>query len=306
MRIGSGKHVYEVISDWAKLPPGVAFGTTHGVVEDSRGRIFLHHTGPQCTICFDSGGNALSWWGADYHEGAHGMFLNAEAEGEFLYLAATSAGVVVKTSLDGEEVLRIGTPPRHDLYDAERRFVPTECAVARSGDIYITDGYGQPWIHRYSSQGEYISSFGGPGSEPGQLKNPHGIKIDTRSGEERVLVTDRGNRRLQYFTLQGEFLSRVEGMLRFPCTTLQWGEELYIPDLHARLTVLDKHDVLVTHLGDWPGAWEKEGWPNLPREQWEEGKFSSPHDLHVDGAGNIYVAEWLSNGTGKVTKLVRI
>jgi len=305
MQIGSGAYRYEVKSNWGDVPAEVALGTTHGVVEDQLGRIFIHHTGPECTLIFDPEGKLLSRWGADWHAGAHGMFLHQEPAGEFLYFAATSANLVLKTTLDGEEVLRITTPPRPDIYDAERRFVPTECAVTRNGEIYITDGYGQSWVHRYSAHGEYVDSFGGLGNEPGKLKSPHGIKIDTRTGEELVLVTDRGNRRLQYFTLSGEFIRLVAGVIRFPCTTIQWGEELYIPDLHSRLTVLDKNDGLVTHLGDWPGAWEQEGWPNFPREQWQEGKFSSPHDLHVDRAGNIYVAEWLSNGTGKLTKLVR-
>lgn len=305
MIIGASSHRYEVIDQWGRLPKGVTFGTTHGVVEDKAGRIFIHHTGPQCTILFDPEGNALSWWGTDYHEGAHGMFLNREAGGEFLYLAATSANIVVKTTLDGEEVLRIGTPPRKDIYDAERRFVPTEATVAASGEIYITDGYGQSWVHRYSAAGEYMQSFGGPGSAPGQLKSPHGIKIDSRGGQELVLVTDRGNHRLQYFTLDGEHVRTVTDNLRFPCTTIQWQDEIYIPDLHSRLTVLGRNDGLITHLGDRPDCWKKEGWPNLPPPDWQVGAFSSPHDLHVDGVGNIYVVEWLSNGTGKVTKLVR-
>ncbi|MBI2435944.1 MAG: hypothetical protein HYV26_24070 [Candidatus Hydrogenedentes bacterium] len=306
MIIGSGAYQYEVVDQWGRLPVGVSFGTTHGVTEDAQGRIIIHHTGKDCTIFFDPEGNAITWWGADYATGAHGMFLNREKDGEFLYLSATSAGVVVKTTLEGEEVSRIGTPPRPDIYDADRRFVPTETAVSSSGEIYIADGYGQPWVHRYSPAAEYLDSFGGPGKAPGQLNNPHGVKTDTRSGRELLLVADRGNRRLQYFTLDGEFVRSVDDNLRLPCTALPWRDELYVPDLHSRLTILDKNDVLITHLGDRPGCWEKPGWPNLPPSDWEVGKFSSPHDLHVDERGNIYIVEWLSNGTGKVTKLLHL
>lgn len=305
MEIGSGSHRYTVIDRWGNFPASLAIGTTHAIVEDKSGRIFIHHTGPMCTVVCDPEGNVLSSWGADWHQGAHGMILNAEAEGEFLYCSATSEGVVVKTTLDGEEVMRIGTPPRDDLYGGERRFVPTECAVASNGDIYIADGYGQSWIHRYSAGGDYLGSFGGTGTLPGQLDGPHGIKVDRRSGVERLLVADRRNVRLQYFTLAGDFISEVTEELRFPCTVNPWGEELYIPDLHSRITIFDKDDRLIAHLGDRPDCWKKEGWPNLPESDWVEGAFSSPHDLHVDGAGNIYVAEWLSNETGKITKLVR-
>jgi hypothetical protein len=177
--------------------------------------------------------------------------------------------------------------------------------VAPDGRIYVADGYGQPWIHVYTKEARYITSFGGKGSGKGQLDNPHGIKIDTRGSRPLVLVSDRGNSRLQYFTLDGEHARFVQGDLRKPCTTIQWQDEIYIPDLFSRVTILDKRDKLVTHLGDREDCWKKEGWPNLPKSDWVEGAFSSPHDLHVDRSGNIYVVEWLSEGTPKITKLLR-
>ena len=305
MLIGTGTHRYEVHTSWARLPAGLRFGTTHGVVEDSRGRIFIHHTGRQSVIVFDPEGGFLSSWGDDYQGGAHGMYLNREQEGEFLYLSATTLGFVAKTTLDGREVFRIGTPKRTDIYDQERPFVPTETAVASDGRIYIADGYGQPWVHVYDREARYLFSFGGKGSGEGQLDNPHGIKIDTRGPRPLVLVSDRGNSRLQYFTLDGTHVRFVRGELRKPCTTIQWNDEIYIPDLYSRLTILDRQDRLIGHLGDWPDCWKTEGWPNLPQPDWKEGQFSSPHDLHVDARGNIYLVEWLSNGTGKVTKLTR-
>ena len=305
MIIDNGTHRYEVVDQWGNLSNGLVLGTTHGVVEDSQGRIIVHHTGKDCTIIFDPDGNVLESWGADWHAGAHGMYLSKEADGEFLYFATTSENIMVKTTLSGEEVLRIPTPPRSDIYDDEKYFIPTETVVASTGDIYISDGYGQSWIHRYSTEGEYIDSYGGPGDALGKLSCPHGIMLDTRGDEELLLVSDRSNVRLQYFTLDGEFVRCVDKELRHPCTTAQWKDEIYIPDLYSRITVFDKNDELILHLGDRPDCWEKEGWPNLPKSDWVEGAFSSPHDLHVDEAGNIYIAEWLSDGTGKMTKLIR-
>jgi len=304
MKIGNGRHSYDVIDQWGRLPAGLVLGTTHGVVEDSQGRIFIHHTGRQSVVAFDPEGNYLSSWGDEYQGGAHGMFLNREGEGEFLYLSTTSLGFVAKTTLDGREIFRIGAPDRPDIYDREKKFVPTQTAVAPDGRIYIADGYGQPWVHIYSKDARYVKSFGGLGSGKGQLDNPHGIKIDTRGAVPLVLVSDRGNSRLQYFTLEGEHVRFTQGDLRQPCTTDQWGEEIYVADLHSRLTILDGNDCLIEHLGDRPDCWKKPGWPNLPRTDWVPGAFSSPHDLHVDRAGNVYVVEWLSEGTGKITKLI--
>lgn len=304
--IGRGEKRYRVDSEWAKLPHGYRFGTTHGVAEDSTGRIYIHHTGSPSIFIFDREGNFIDAWGEEYAGGAHGLHLNREEDEEFLYLSATSLSFIAKTTLDGRELLRIVTPPRPDIYDDEHPFVPTETTVAPDGTIYIADGYGQPWVHRYTQSGEYLDSFGGLGAGQGQLDNPHGITLDTRNDKPRILVADRKNARLHYFDLKGNPLHRVEGILRFPCTAIQYGKELYIPDLYSRLTILDREDRLVTHLGNWQGCWEREGWPNLPKDQWIPGKVSSPHDLHVDAAGNIYLVEWLSEGTGKVTKFEKL
>lgn len=308
MIIGQGMHRYEVIDLWgSNLPEGLQYGTTHGITEDLQGRIIVFNTGTKSVIVLDPDGNYLDSWGEEYSPGAHGILFNREADGDYFYLATHTQGFVAKTTSEGKEIFRIGTPELSEIYDGkEKRFEPTATAVASSGDIYIADGYGQPWIHQYSPKGEYIRSFGGPGSGPGQLKNPHGLTIETRSGKEYLLVADRHNVRLQYFTLQGEFVKFVNHSMRHPCTIIQWRKELYVPDLFSRITIFDGSDQLIMHLGDRPGCWEKEGWPDLPKSDWIVGQFSSPHDLHVDNAGNIYVAEWMMNGIGKLTKLVRL
>lgn len=303
--IGEGEQRYRVNTDWVRLPQGMEFGTTHAVVEDQNGLIYIHHTGSPSTFVFEPDGTFVRAWGEAHAGGAHGMHLSGEAEGEFLYLATTRNGYVAKTTLEGEELLRIETPPRSDIYDDDHAFVPTETTVAPDGTIHIADGYGQPWIHRYTQGGEYMDSYGGHGSEVGKLDNPHGIMLDTR-GEPRILVSDRGNHRLHYFSLEGTPEEVVEGMLRRPCTTIQWNELLYIPDLYSRMTVLGADNSLVAQLAEWPDCWTRDGWPNLPKSEWVAGKVSSPHDLHVDAAGNIYLAEWLSEGTGKITKFERV
>ena len=128
--------------------------------------------------------------------------------------------------------------------------------------------------------------------------------VHTRGSEPLVLVSDRGNDRLQYFTLDGEHVRfGAAGIVRKPCSTVQYQDEVYIPDLYSRLTVLDKDDQLACHLGERDDGWKIEGWPNIDHGLRQDGNFTSPHDLHVDGSGNIYVAEWIDDG--RVTKLTR-
>lgn len=305
MQIGSGAHTYALVEGWGKLPAGKAYGYTHGVVEDTRGRIYIHNQSVDAVCVFEPDGTFVASWGEAYATGAHGMHVSREKDGEYLYLSTTGQRQVVKTRLDGTLVWTVSTPPRPDIYDSNKKlFKPTETAVAPNGDVYVADGYGQPWIHRYSRDGEYKGSFGGPGNGRGQLSNCHGIMLDTRGPEPLVLVSDRGNSRLQYFSLDGQFVRfSAEGLVRKPCTTIQFGEELYIPDLHSRVTVLDRQDKLVAHLGEREEGWKIPNWPNIAHELRKPGSFTSPHGLHVDKRGNIYLVEWISDG--RVTKLER-
>ncbi len=72
----------------------------------------------------------------------------------------------------------------------------------------------------------------------------------------------------------------------------------------SRVTILDKDDNLLGYLGENSGAFKMlEGWPNVPHEILEPGKFNSPHGIAVDPDGNIYIAEWLIGG--RINKLVK-
>lgn len=318
MIIGIENFCYEVNHNWAKLPAGVAFGYTHAIVEDKQGRIIIANQSKDALIFLDKAGNYLDSWGEAYGSGAHGLTIHEEDGQEYLYLANTGQAEVVKTDLEGNVIWRLSTPDLPEIYDEKRPFSPTETAVY--GDtLYVADGYGQPWIHRYGLNGRYRDSFGGPGSDLGQLDSPHGISIDQRNGHPVVQVANRANVRVDNFSLDGTFLkTAINGNhLRFPCTTVHQGEYLYVPDLFGRISIFDAANQLVCHLGDyvaggtWPTTWGKfheavpslRGYPNLAEDCKINGRFSSPHGLHVDSQGNIYIAEWID--IGRVTKLTK-
>jgi DNA-binding beta-propeller fold protein YncE len=281
----------------------VTVGYTHGVVVDSQDNVYIFHTGTPSLVKFDSQGNYISAWGDQFEGGAHGCYLHQEADQEYLYLTDTDKGIVVKTTLKGEVILKLEAPELPEVYDDENIYKPTDAAVAPNGDIYVADGYGQSWIHQYNAAGEYIRSWGGKGSEAGQLKCPHGISIDLRGEEAEVYVADRGNNRIQVFTLEGQHKRFIHEDMDMPCNFYYDGDELYFPDLHSRVTVFDANDKLITHLGEDPIAYKQEGWPNLPKSYYRPDKFSSPHGICVDSKHNVYVAEWISDG--RVTKLIR-
>lgn len=299
--MGADAHRYELVSGGFRLPDSKQFGTTHGVAQDSQGRIYIHNQGPDAVAIFDAQGKFISSWGAEFAAGAHGMQLGHDADGEFLIMADIDRKLVIKTTLDGKEIWRLGAPTEPNLYPEGKGFVPTNVAIAPNGDVYVADGYGSSYVHRYSGAGKYISTFGGPGAEPGKLACPHGIWIDTRGAEPVVLVADRSNVRLQTFTLEGQPIAVITDELRAPCHFDQRGSDILIPDLHGRVTIFDKDNKLVTHLGDTPGVEKTEGYPNLPHEKRVPGKFISPHGAIWDAEGNIIVVEWISDG--RVTRL---
>lgn len=304
--LGSGAHTYECIHDWARLPEGCRFGNTHGVCEDSQARVYIKHTvgagssSDDAIAVFDADGTFIRSWGAEFKGGAHGLHINREGGEEFFYLCDPPRGLLVKTTLNGQEIWRRGCPLESGLYDNPGEYHPTNVAVAPGGDVYCADGYGKSWIHIYSAAGEYQRSFGGPGRERGQVSCPHGLMVDTRGPAPRLVVADRSNRRLQYFTLDGRHDGFVTDEMRSPCHFHTRGEVMVVPDLEARVTLLDKDNRLIAHLGDG----ENFSLRDKPREQFIPGRFIAPHSAHFDHQGNIFVVEWVE--VGRVTKLKRV
>jgi hypothetical protein len=303
--VGSGEFQYEMISDWGELPAGLAYGNTHGVCEDSEGHIYVHHTVNKTSekhdtmVIFDAKGKFVKSWGAQFEGGAHGLHIR---DG-FLYLCDTKRGIVVKTTLSGEEVFTLRYPKESKKYGEKPiKYSPTNLAIAPNGDIYVGDGYGSSYINQYNSKGDYIRTFGGKGKEAGQLDCPHGITVDLRGKEPLLLVADRANARLQYFTLDGKHVSFVSGT-NLPCHFSERRGVFVIPDLGARVTLIDRDNKVIEHLGDDSASeWRKTR--VMARDAFKPGKFVAPHGASFDHEGNIFVVEWVE--IGRVTKLRKV
>jgi TAT (twin-arginine translocation) pathway signal sequence len=312
--MGTGDHTYEWVDNWGKLPDGKKFGNTHAVVETADGSIYIHNMSPtgDATCVFDPDGNFITSWGKEFAGGAHGMDLRKEDGKEFLYLAPTTMHKVFKTTLDGKVLMELDYPKQavHQAngqpipdYKDEKKYVPTFIALPDTGDFYVADGYGSNYVHRYNNKGEYVQSWGGTGKEPGQFRTPHGIWVDTRGPDPLLVVADRSNVRLQWFDYNGKFIKMVTDELRHPCMFDQRGGDLLIPDLMGRVTLFDKDNKLICHLGDNPN---KKEWANngVKQKDTQPGIFCTPHSARFDSKGNIFVVEWLPYG--RVTKLKKV
>jgi len=306
--IGKGEYRYECVHDWGKLPRNIRWQTTHGVAVDEAGFIYIKHQGHgdavmDTIVVFDKDGNYVRSFGKEYYPGGHGIDVRKEGGEEFLYLSDIYHRQVVKTNLKGEVVWKRGYPKEPGVYQRATQYSPTNVAFAPDGGFYVGDGYGSSYIHQYDKDAKWIRTWGGFGSEPGKMKTPHGLWLDNRPGRTpSLVVADRANARLQYFTLDGKHIGFVNGLL-FPAHFDIRGEVLLVPDLHARVSLFDNENKPIVHLGD-DAAWIKEVTKMKIRndpKQWRAGKFVHPHDACFDKDGNIFVVEWVD--TGRVTFL---
>ncbi len=312
--IGSGAHTYEVHHDWGELPATIKYGNTHGVIEDSQGRIYVHHTvnaaseSSDSMVVFDDKGKFVKSWGKEFKGGAHGLHIQKEGSTEFLYLCDTRRGLVVKATLEGEQVFSLGYPDVSEAYkpgaDGKKpKYSPTNLAIAPNGDLYVGDGYGSSYINQYNSKGDYIRTFGGKGKEPGKVDCPHGIAVDLRGGTPVLTVADRANNRIQRFTLDGRHIDFISGTSQ-PCHFNYFKNgDVVVPDLGARVTLMDSSNQVIEHLGDDSASKYRET-RTMTRDHFTPGKFVCPHGACFDHDGNIFVVEWVE--VGRVTKLKRV
>ncbi len=314
-KIGTGKWTYTLDESWGKLPDGMSYGFGCGIVVDSKDRVYVtsRSTSPAVAV-FGADGKLAETWSNDFGNGydpeqvkatAHGIYWSKEPGGEFLYFTENVAKEqpalgkrVYKTDLKGKVLYTIGNVEKED--STHQKFAwtsPTDVAVAPNGDIYVVDGYGSQIVSRFDKNFKHLKTIGGRSTkkgaeaEHGLFNTCHGVWINTLKGEPEVYIADRGNARYEVYDLDLNYRRTIAGdFVRTPCCFYQAHGHLFVPDLGALVTILDKDDQCVARLGDGRGA---------KKEEFESGhkdKFTTPHALTVDSKGSLYVLEWVPYG----------
>jgi len=295
--MGSGRFTYEVQPEWAKLPAGWSFREVVDVGVDSADRVYVFSRGEHPLMIFDQEGNFLASWGAGFFKRPHGLTLGPD---KTIYLVDDGAHAVYQFTLEGKLLLTIGNPGKGSDFMSGHPFnQPTKVALdPKTSELYISDGYGNARLHKYSPAGQHLGSWGEPGSDPGQFNLVHSVVTD-RQG--LVYVADRENHRIQIFDDQRKYLTQWNNMHR-PCALHIAGQEEQLvligelppaynfsqnyPNIGARICVYDLKGRRLAHLGaDRAGS--------APHQ------FLAPHGLTVDSRGDIYVGEVSFSFRGK-------
>lgn len=294
---------YEVIDNWEQLPPGYVHRDVDGVAVDSRDRVYLLTRGDARVIVYEPDGTFITAWGEDiFTPRTHGITIGPD---DAVYTTDDGDHTVRKFTPDGKQLMVIGTPgvASETGYDAKEGLPsiarsgppfnrPTGIAIAANGEIYVSDGYGNARVHRFTPEGELIQSWGEPGTGPGQFNLPHGICL---TDDGRVLVADRENDRIQFFSSDGEYLDQWTHVQRPTDICIDQDGLIHVSSLWWRVGEKSFTNGPIRH--DLPGhinVFDPEGnvllrWVSADR--CAPGNFLAPHSLCIGSNGDLYVGE---------------
>lgn len=261
---------YKVDPGWPQMPPGWNFGETPGVAVDARGHVFVLHRGEHPIIEFTPDGKQVRSWGEGLFIRPHSIRIDPQGN---IWTVDNDTHQVLKMDPSGRVRMVIGR--RGVSGETEENFNrPTDVAFGPNGEIYVSDGYVNSRVVKFSKEGRYVTAWGKKGKAPGEFNLPHAIAVDKQG---RVYVGDRENRRLQIFDADGKFLKEWTNVGSPWGLDLRPDETLFIADgYNDRIVKADLNGKIL-------GAFGNNGRM--------AGELSYVHNLGLDNAGNIYAGE---------------
>jgi hypothetical protein len=287
-----GDYRYELDDSWPAMPESWEFTLCSDVAVDSRDRVWVFSRGKHPVSVWTAGGKFVGSWGEGEYRDPHGIYIDGE---DNVWLTDTQWHVVEKRSQDGRLLLELGqrghaNPTVSQKGDNGRPFnMPSGVALGKQGDIFVSDGYGNRRVHRFSPKGELRKSWGRSGDGPGEFALLHNIGVDPRG---RVFICDRENSRIQVFDQEGEFITMWNDVLS-PGDVYFGPDRLCYVAEQGRPTGVSIFTLDGKLVSRWRGG--------------PDGVTEAPHGIWADSKGDIYVAEIGQKGHGqRVRKFVRV
>jgi sugar lactone lactonase YvrE len=299
VRLESGRFVYEVRDEWAKLPEEIVLGDVAAVGVDAQDRVYAFNRGEHPVAVLDADGNLLRTWGEGVFTRPHGVHMGPD---DTIWLTDDGDHTVRKCTLDGRVLMTLGVPGEPKPYMSGEPFHRcTHTALAPNGDLYVSDGYGNARIHKYTADGRLLMSWGEPGTDPGQFNVPHNICCDP---DGWLYVADRENHRVQVFDGNGRFETQWNNLHRPNGMCMAAGRDplIYIgeggpsgeinrdwPNIGPRVSIHSSKGEVQARLGKMHAGLDP-------------GHFTSPHGMAVDRHANIYIGELSGRTWGRFSK----
>ncbi len=261
---------YRPVAGWPHLPTRLMLGPVSAVATDAADRVYVLHRGPQPVLFFDRDGNHLRSFGDEHLKTPHGLRLDGAGN---LWVTDIGYHQVRKFSPEGKLLLTLGV--KGEPGNAPDRFdKPTDIAVRPDGVFYVSDGYGNSRVVKFSAEGKFLKEWGRKGRGPGEFNLPHAIRID---GQGRVYVADRENNRVQVFDAEGKYLRQWDDTgAPYGLFLTNDGKMLLADGVANWVKVMDLGGKTLGRFG------EKGSGP---------GQFQLPHMLCADSKGAVYVTE---------------
>ena len=286
--LGAGDFTFQVVRDWAKLPPGLVMGDVSDIAVDAEDRVYAFNRGEHPVIVFDREGRTLRSWGEGLFKRPHGIRVGPDGA---IWCTDDQGQTVEKFTPEGRLLQRLGEPGKASAFMSGQPFnLPTNTAFSPEGEVYVSDGYGNARVHRFSPDGRLQHSWGEPGTGPGQFNIVHSVCVDV---DGWVYIADRENHRVQVFDRNGRYETQWNNLHR-PCGMYQRAERgalCYIaesgtglainsewPNIGPRVGILTLDGKRVAQIGARPPG------PDLDQ-------FVSVHAIAADSHGDIYVGE---------------
>ena len=294
MIYGTGKYRYELVEEWAKFPEGWSYIDVCGLAVDMQDSVYALNRGEHPVIVFDREGNFLTSWGEGYFTGRpHGISIALDGS---IYCTDDGNHTVSRFTPEGKLLSVLGTKDQPsdtgyvglpDLMESLATIKrggppfnrPTGVAFSASGEIYVSDGYGNARVHKFTPEGKLLFSWGEPGDAPGEFCLPHIVRVDR---QERVWVADRENNRVQIFDAQGKFLDQWTDLSKPSDIFIDPEETVYISELSPRISIFTIDGKLLSRLDSEEQDKEAEQFISL---------HGILHDMAVDSRGDIYTGE---------------
>src|SRR5215831_17392626 len=217
---------YRSVPDFLHLPADLYFGEDSGVAVNSKRHIFVfsrgNTTGPAYgasaaqLLEFDSDGKYIREIGHNLYAWSYAHAVRVDKQ-DNIWVADKGSDMVIEFNPEGRVLMVFGRkqeasdegtgPLKHPKpplppVDGQFRQV-TDMAWDAAGNTYISDGYINSRVAKVDKNGDWVKSWGEPGSGPGQFRLPHSIAIDRN---DNIYVGDRSNHRVQVFDTEGKFL----------------------------------------------------------------------------------------------------